>query len=237
MEQKYPWREVCTVKRLYVYCEGDTEAKFVEGILRPFLNNYDKFIIRPIICETKRTPEKKFKGGISNYAKIKNELIRSCKKDTNAYFTTMFDYYRFPINTLGINTAIKNIDEKMQYFERAIEVDLGGLPNLFFNLTAHEFEGLLFSDINAFKDVAKANDKTLAELRRIRNDFPSPEDINNSEATAPSKRITRILPGYSKTLNGIEVANRIGIAKTAEQCQHFKQWLAKIEKLANGGTL
>ena len=52
----------------------------------------------------------------------------------------------------------------------------------------HEFEGLLFSDCAAFSRGIGRSDLDVS-LREIRNDFTTPEEINDSPITAPSKRV------------------------------------------------
>ena len=211
--------------RLYVLCEGPTEERFVKELLAPYLLN-DNIYTKEINL-----------GGVSRYAKIRKVLETLCKGDTSAYVTTMLDYYKLPKDTPGKYTATdafadaKNIDA-------AVNADLGGCRNLFINLIVHEFEGLLFSDISAFKGEARASEKDLIELARIKNDpkFPTPEHINDSEMTAPSKRILNLLPGYVKTLNGLTIAKRITIEKIAEECPHFRAWIKKIKALAKEGT-
>lgn len=220
------------MKRLIVYCEGDTEAKFVEDVLRPYMQDMNIYV-EPRICETKRTPAKKYKGGVSDYNKIKRELIGFCKHDHGALFTTMFDYYGLPKNTPGIATATGSIYDKAHHIEKAIEADLGGLPNLFFNLTMHEFEGLLFSDLSAFNGIAEIN--AIKELQKIGNIFETPEHINNSPDTAPSKRIEKIIPGYSKKFDGIRLADCIGIDGISAKCHHFGNWIAKMVDMAKEG--
>jgi len=212
--------------RLYVLCEGLTEDRFVKEILYPDLQNLNIYAT-PIICETKRTAGKKYTGGVSKYSKIRNELEILCKADPRAFVTTMFDYYKLPNDTPGKGTT-GDIYKIAQEIETAIYVNLGAPGNLLPFIVLHEFEGLLFSDVTAFLGEAKADSKTVMELERIRNSFPSPEHINDSEETAPSKRIMRFLPEYSKTLNGIEIAKSIGVNKIAEECPHFKEWLEKI---------
>ena len=87
------------MKRLYILCEGQTEEDFVRIILCPYLHNVGVIAI-PIICTTKRTPTKKYKGGASNFTKIKKELQRLCGEHQNEMVTTMFDLYAFPYNAL-----------------------------------------------------------------------------------------------------------------------------------------
>jgi hypothetical protein len=220
--------------RLYILCEGQTEDRFIKEILSPYLQRSNIFAT-PIICETKRAAGKKYRGGVSKYSKIKNELEILCKGDPTAFVTTMFDYYGLPKDTPG-KDATGDIYKKAYEIESAIKNNLGELRNLVVNIILHEFEGLLFSDVSAFMGVAKADNKIVMELGRIKNGFPSPEHINDSEITAPSKRIAEILPEYSKTLNGIEVAKKIGVDKMAEECAHFRSWLKNIKALAREGV-
>ena len=220
--------------RLYILCEGQTEDRFIKEILNPYLRRSNIFTT-PIICKTKRVAGKKYKGGVSKYSKIKSELEILCKGDPTAFVTTMFDYYGLPNDTPG-KDATGDIYKIADEIESAIKDNLGGLRNLVVNLILHEFEGLLFSDVSAFLGVAKADSKIVMELGRIKNSFPSPEHINDSETTAPSKRIARILPEYSKTLNGIEIAKNTGVDKMAEECPHFKSWLENIKALAREGA-
>lgn len=220
--------------RLYILCEGQTEERFVNELLAPYLLPLSIFVT-PIICETKRTAGKKYKGGVSKYSKIKAELEILCKGDPTAFVTTMLDYYKLPSDTPGKGTT-GDIYKIANEIETAVNANLGGLRNLFVNVIIHEFEGLLFSDVSAFNGEAKADNKELLELAFIKNSFPTPEHINNSETTAPSKRILKILPEYSKTLNGITIAKRIGIDKIAEECKHFRLWLENIKSLGQEST-
>jgi len=149
----------------------------------------------------------------------------------------MLDYYKLPKDTPG-KGATGDIYKIADEIETAVNANLGGQRNLFVNLVIHEFEGLLFSDVSAFRGEAGADDKAILELARIKNDpkFPTPEHINDSEMTAPSKRIKNILPKYNKTLNGIPIAKRIGIEKIVEKCPHFKAWIENILALGREGA-
>ena len=54
------------------------------------------------------------------------------------------------------------------------------------------------------------------------------EHVNNSEQTAPSKRIKRIFGSYQKTIDGISVAQAIGIETMMNRCPHFERWVEKL---------
>ncbi|MDR1540313.1 MAG: hypothetical protein LBU32_20400 [Clostridiales bacterium] len=78
------------MKNVYIYCEGPAEESFINEALHPCFINVG-IVVRPIICETKRTAAKKYKGGASDYGKIKRELAMLCKSHKNECTATMFD--------------------------------------------------------------------------------------------------------------------------------------------------
>ncbi len=57
--------------------------------------------------------------------------------------------------------------------------------------------------------------------------------INDNYSTAPSKRISSLIPGYSrqKPLVGVLAALEIGLPKIRQECPLFDAWLAKLETL------
>jgi len=158
-----------------------------------------------------------------------NELLILCKQHKNEMLTTMFDYYGLPENTPGIEDISGNLYTKVSRIEKAIEADIN-MPNLFFNLIVHEFEGLLFTETSAFQSIT--DNATVAKLQEIKDGFDSPEHINNSVDNAPSKRIELLIPNYAKILNGTIISERIGIDAMLSQCEHFRDWITKIKALS-----
>jgi hypothetical protein len=94
----------------------------------------------------------------------------------------------------------------------------------------HEFEGLLFSDCEAFAR-AIGQESVAGDLRKIRDKFNTPEEINDSTLTAPSRRIASLLPQYDKPLLANVAALEIGLKKMRKECPHFEQWLTTLENL------
>lgn len=70
-----------------------------------------------------------------------------------------------------------------------------------------------------------------AELVQIAAQFDSPEHINNSPHTAPSKRVKALIPGYQKPLMGTLAALEIGLAAMRDKCTLFNDWLERLEAL------
>lgn len=213
------------MKMIYIYCEGQTEESFINHVLAPYLRNVEIYAT-PIICTTSRKGGRKFKGGVSDYNKIKNELSIICKQHKNEAVTTMFDYYAMPGNTPGIDNAKADLYERISAIEETITRDIS-CSNLFFHFSVHEFEGLLYAEPDAFSEIA--DERVVAAIRKERSEAINPEYINNSSETAPSKRLERLMPDYAKVRNGTIVAQNIGIDKMIEECPHFAAWVEKIK--------
>jgi len=206
----------------------------VNIILNPYLQSVDVLAI-PIICATKRTPTKKHKGGVSSFGKIKKELLRLCGEHPNEMVTTMFDLYALPHDTPGLDNKLNDIYKKAEHIEKAITDDIGNkFGNMVFSLVLHEFEGLLFSDVSTFENIAE--NEAVAILHGIRDAVPTPEHINESPETAPSRHIKKAIPNYSKVADGIELAGEIGIDKISGECCHFAKWLTKLTAWATEGA-
>jgi len=150
--------------------------------------------------------------------------------DTSAVcVTTMFDLCGLPADFPGRKAAAGFPYQKVKDVEQAFEQDINN-PRFSAYLTLHEFEGLLFTGP---VEIARALNKPQNEkdLIEIRNQFKTPEEINDDPQTAPSKRITRLFPQYGKVLHGSIIADRIGLEKIRVECPHFNEWLAMLEHL------
>ena len=211
---------------LHFVVEGQTEETFVNNILAPQLSSLN--IFPDVRCvQTGRKHGKVHKGGISNYIKLKNDLLRWMKEDKNSdvRFTTMIDFYALPKDFPGYEESRKqsNSQKRIAILEHAFQTDIKDYRFLPY-IQCHEFEALLFSDPNK-KDEIK-------QLIAIRSNFESPENINEGKDTAPSKRIKKIIPEYNKVSAGCSIAMQISLAKIRKENPHFNEWLNKLEQLA-----
>ncbi len=97
----------------------------------------------------------------------------------------------------------------------------------------YEFEALLFSDIDAFEWVQDGwSDETRARLQAIRAQYETPEDINDSPLTAPSKRIMSVFAGgqYGKVAHGPLIAEAIGMERIRAECPGFNAWVSRLQQ-------
>lgn len=216
--------------RVYVFVEGQTEETFVREVLAPHYAPRQIFL-NAILAQT--SPG--YKGGIVGYGKVKHQLERLCKQDCGAYVTTMIDLYRLPNDFPGKNAQAYPVtgtpEQKVTYLEHQLAADINQ-PNFFPNLMLHEYEALLFCQPSKFSDWVDDAPQAVNMLQQVRNGVDTPEQINDSPHTAPSRRILDAMPQYQKALHGPLIAADIGLEEMRKQCPHFNQWLCSIEQLA-----
>jgi len=215
------------MSRVKVLVEGQTEETFVNELL---VRHYAEqgIYLTPIIVST--SPG--HKGGVVSYTKIKPQIDKLCKEDTKAHVTTLFDLYALPKDFPGKSSPAYphagTGKRKAEFLEVELAKDIAH-PNFIPNLIVHEFEALLFVQIDAFEQWTD-DDRVLDPLRTVRR-TTSPEDINDNPLTAPSKRILKAMAGYQKTVHGPLIACEIGLDAIRQACPHFSEWLQKIEEL------
>lgn len=211
--------------RVYVFCEGQTEETFVREVLAAHFQRLNIWLI-PLLLSTSR----RGKGGVGSYGKIKRQLELQCKQDSTAWVTLLADFYAFPKDAPGMDISCSDVFEKVLHIIEAIEKDINQ-PNLIVNLLIHEFEGLLFSKPEAFQAWFK-HPQVVEQLETIRQQFETPELIDEGVETAPSKRILRICNQYDKILHGSLIALDIGLDCIRKECTFFNQWVQRLEALS-----
>jgi hypothetical protein len=219
------------MSKVIAVVEGATEQTFVREVLAPWL--WDKYRVE-LVASAAGKPGKK--GG-NSYGKVKRDIVKHLNNPHFAMVTTFFDYYGMPPRWPGRKEARKrrHIDKPITV-EKAIrrdiesEVGLELIARLIPYVQMHEFEALLFSETSALPEVMR-KPGTKNQLDEIREEFNSPEEINDSSATAPSKRIKSIFRFYQKPLHGILAAKRITIEIMMQECPHFREWVSALGSL------
>ena len=154
----------------------------------------------------------------------------------------MVDYYGLPSDWTEHVVTVPSASECVRLTEEAMLADvckgMGGdfYPVRFIPyLMMHEFEAMLFSDCRRFAD-AIGRPNLATDFQSIRDQFDSPEEIDDSPLTAPSKRIERLVAGYQKPLAGTRAALAIGLSAIRAACPHFDAWLERLEYLPTRGS-
>ena len=203
--------------RLAISVEGPTEEEFVNKLIVGHLRTKG-IETRPVSL-----------GGNITVARLAHEM-RNLFWQRYHFVTSLIDFYGF--RDKG-NRSISQL-------EQAVFDDVDCLIQRSWDRRAvipyvqrHEFEALLFSDVAGFSTLGLPgiDEPCLESLRRIRHHFDTPEDINDDQATAPSKRIQALIPRYRKRLHGPLVAEATGLERIRGECPRFDGWVARLESL------
>lgn len=210
--------------------EGPTERIFIQDIVAPHLFGSGVFMT-PIILSKPGE-----KGGDVKFARAQNDIGLHLKQRADTYLTTFVDFYGIK-EWPGLEHARKQLtpSAKAQRMndatrQKVLELFPDQRPDKRFipYVNVHEFEALLFSDpqkLAAHLEVDQAKVETIVAT------CGSPEEINDSPVTAPSKRLAALSERFKKTSTGITIARSIGLAKMREQCPLFNAWLTAMEAL------
>ncbi len=218
------------MKYVIIICEGETEKEFCQKILAPYFNRKDIDIRPPLI--------KKSMGGIVKWPELQKQIALHLKSEPKAYVTTLIDYYGlykkygFPKWYEAELLADKN--QRMDMLELGMKEDIeDSIRHRFIPyMQLHEFEGLLFNEINIFYEQIPSKELVgIEELKQIFVQYDNPEMINNNRDTSPSHRLKRIISGYNKVVYGNIIAEAIGLEKIRVKCPRFDRWLTYIEEI------
>ena len=216
--------------------EGETEQTFVRDQIAAHLGARGIAIWAVLPGRDRR------RGGVKKWAAARADIIRTLRE--RRFCTTMFDFYAMPMDWPGRDEASRlpwnrraaHVEEKLL---AAIAEEMGDRfqPRFFIPyVQLHEFEALLFANIDALSLVIAAlRNRSAADLASqfaaILKEAGSPEAIGDGRDTCPSRRIEAIESAYRKRIHGPIVANRIGLNVLRRECLHFASWLERLEAI------
>ena len=226
------------MSRILVHVEGQTEESFVNTVLAPHLHRVGYTRVSARLLGNAR--QRSRRGGIRPWGSVRNDILSHLTADQATLATTMVDYYGLPDTWPGRKQAEhkRTLRKRAAAIEKAVLADISESLGDAFDpqrfvpyVVMHEFEGLLFSDPERFaRGIGMPG--LSSKLQAIRDDFDSPEEINDSPETHPSKRVVGLYKGYQKPLMGVLAAEEIGLDAIREECPLFDRWVAKLEQRA-----
>jgi hypothetical protein len=235
MGKEPSWRPP-SMNRVFVLAEGQTEEIFVREVLAPHLA-LKGVSATAIIITTKRVKDgPNFRGGAVNWDRVIGDIARCCKDSNVVAITTMIDYYG-----LGAGFDERATSHRSEPEHRVSELGDALIEKVndprfrpFFML--HEFEALLYSDPSVCADYLECPGLFEMMTEAVKA-CGSPESVNDSPETAPSKRIDASLQlasknGYSKTVAPL-IVEAIGLDKVRLHCPHFDAWVTWLESLGS----
>ncbi len=214
-------------EHVLVIVEGRTEILFVKEVLAPYCAARGLYLV-PMQASKPGKP-----GGDVRFSRVRLDVQTGLKQGWR-HVCTFVDYYglsEWPgMENLPSNATPKQISDSLNQaaigeLDRELDGQLRVQGRYVPFLAVHEFEALLFSDPGI---LAEELGVARAEIEAAMMGCASPEYVNNSRETAPSKRLTRWKQNYKKTVTGITIAKRIGVETMRAKCPLFHEWLCKL---------
>ena len=224
--------------RLLIHVEGETEETFVNEVLGPYLYSRGYSQVSARLMGNARQRDRR--GGIRPWSTVKEDIVTHLKEDPQCLASSMVDYYALPQTGQGAWPGRKKagrlpFPQKAPTIQDALLAEISDEMGKKFDprrflpyVMMHEFEALLFSDCERFAQ-GIGRPKLAPKFQEIRNAFETPEEIDDSPTTAPSKRVQGLVPGYEKPLMGTLAVLEIGLEAIRAQCPHFRSWLKRLE--------
>ena len=210
------------VIRLGISVEGQTEEAFVKGILAEVLRKSD---VQPYPVLIGRARSSGQGGGNVSVQRLVTEIVQL--NHTFDAVTSLVDFYGFRDRK---EPTVEALEERLiQEIESRVQDRRWIVPYV----QKYEFEGLLFSETEAFRAIGETANPDIERLSAIRQQFLTPEEINDDPNGAPSKRIEGAVSGYRKRLHGPIVARATGLPKIRAECPRFDAWLTRLEGLTS----
>jgi hypothetical protein len=219
------------MSEIVVIVEGLTEKIFIKDMVTPYLAQKGIYITPIVVSKPGQ------KGGDIRFARVKRDLELHLKQRHDTYVTLFVDYYGIRNDWPGIEEARKkkipakiaavvnkSTMEAVQSLFGETDPDRRFIPFV----AVHEFETLLFSDAGI---LATELGVKRSKVDAILNECGEPEKINNSDETAPSKRLEDLNDRFKKTSTGIAIARAVGLSKMRTACPLFNAWMTTLESL------
>lgn len=218
-----------------VIAEGVTEERFIKQVVAPALRHLEVYV-KPEMLATSQNA----KGGAVSFDRLKRNARNTLRNRQDIVLSTFLDLYKLDTSFPAFQEAQNkpNVYGRVDCLEnalhKAIVEHVGCQPNRFLpHIQPYEYEGLLFSDVEALIGVEPTWSRSLVGLRKARESAETPEHINDGYETKPSKRLETLLnPKYQKTRHGPLAAERITLETIERECVHFKSWIDSLRALA-----
>ncbi|MCG3196929.1 MAG: DUF4276 family protein [Candidatus Omnitrophica bacterium] len=223
--------------RLYIFAEGFTEQTFAGVVLKPHLGQFGVQMHKPLLIAHARRRGRVHRGGGGRYGPMRSDIVRLLRQEEgkDVFFTNMVDLYGLHSDFPGKDRAEafrRDPLRRVEFLEGSWAEDIGDTRFIPF-IQLHEYEALLFVDVEILGRFHPKRQRSISDLRRIAESKDSPELIDDGEETAPSKQILSKIPEYQKAVDGPQAAADIGLERIRSKCPHFDAWVHKLESLGS----
>ena len=206
--------------RLGISVEGQTEEAFIKGVFADLLRQSD---VEPYPIVIGRARSSGQGGGNVSVQRLAKEIIHLHHRYDAV--TSLVDFYGFRDRE---EPTVEALEHRLN---QEIKRKIPDARWIFPYVQKYEFEGLLFSEVEAFRVIGETVNPDIGRLLAVRQQFSTPEEINDDPNGAPSKRIKEAVSGYRKRLHGPMVAEETGLSKIRAECPRFNEWVTRLEGL------
>ncbi|WP_209624655.1 DUF4276 family protein [Saccharothrix coeruleofusca] len=215
------------LRRLHILLEGHAEDTVVRNLISPYLESLGWSVSSSLVTTKRPASGPAHKGGITSWRQVEKDIRLLLGNSSLTMLTTMFDYYAFPADAPGMDDRpTASAHRRVEHVERALAERIGD-SRFRPHLVLHELESWVFA---AADELGQLLGEALSlKLRRDVEAAGGPELVNDGFATAPSKRLAKYCPGYSKPSDGPLAIQDLGLEKLREQCPHLDAWLRTFE--------
>lgn len=215
-------------RRVHILVEGQTEETVVRNVFEPHLRTQGWFVTYSIVTTKRPASGPAHKGGVTGWGQLTREIPRLLRDSSLDILTTLLDYYAFPEDAPGmVNRPNGSALERVEHVEQAL-AEYFNESRFLPHLVLHELEAWVFAASDQLGWLF-TDESLTARLRADVASAGGPEGINDSPATAPSKRLAHYCPGYVKTSDGPLAIADLGVERLRLQCPHLDSWLRRLE--------
>ena len=215
---------------VYLVVEGLTEQLFVEHVLAPYC------AMQGIYLHPTQVPKKGGKGGDVRFERVKTCVGNFLKQRSDTCVGTFVDYYGLAawpkLEEVRSAQGLSPAEIAKRLNDAAMEELCSALPAINVAdrfvpfMAVHEFEALLFSDAGV---LASSLGVDIAAVNDVLQEYGSPEKINTRPDKIPSRHLEVWTNArYMKTVQGIAIADRIGINQMRAANPNFDDWLTRL---------
>lgn len=211
-----------------VLVEGQTEERFVSDVLQPHIAATDTWL-QPVVVQTSRTPGGiKQRGGGTSWRHFDRDLRTLLGQSHWHRVAVLLDLYGYPADAPGVDEPTAGpARERHARVVAALGARYGD-PRFVPGVALHEFETWVIAA--AVGRPALLGQTGPAECLQAvaAGAGDDVELVNGSSSTAPSKRVARCWPGYTKTIDGIAAITEAGLDHVRHLCPALDGWLRRL---------
>jgi hypothetical protein len=221
------------VIRLFLVVEGRTEELFVRDVLAPHLAGRAVAATPIQVATARERAGHKYRGG-GHWKHWERDLRRLVAehRGSDVRFSSLFDLYGLPEDfpRLREHAAERDTLRRAELLQAAMAARIDDWRFIPY-VQRHEFEALVLASLDGLVGFLDAAGVRGVDELRAALVGAAPEDVNEGESTAPSKRLLRTIPGYQKTLHGPLAVEAAGLASIRARCPRFDAWVGVLERL------